>query len=116
MIIPTIILRILPYLIIVGALLAALFGIYQYGRHVEGLERDSQQLAAVQSAVTESSRLAAIDLAAAIDAAKRDADRAITAAKRTTRTEQGIAAHPEYAACTLSADDLANLIDAVEGE
>lgn len=108
--------KLILWLLSLAVVLGALYGLYRYGRHVEGLERDSQQLAAVQRAVKEANRLAAVDLTAALAAAKLDADRAVASAKRSTRTEQGIAAHPEYADCALSADDLANLTAAVEGK
>lgn len=108
--------KLILWLLSLAVVLAGLYGVHRYGRHVEGLERDRQQLTEINRAVADANRLAAADRAAALADAKRDAERALAAARRAGRAEQGIAAHPEYAAAVLSADDFANLIDAVEGK
>lgn len=108
--------RIILWLISVAGVLGVLYGAYGYGRHVEGLERDRTQLAAVRDAVKQANQLAAADHLAALESARRAADLRIAAAERAGRAERGIASHPEYTACALGADDLANLIAAVEGK
>lgn len=104
------------WLLSLAVVLGAMFGAYRYGRHVEGLARDAQLLDAVVNAVAHANDLAAIDQTAALKAAKKDADRRVAAGQQTGKAERGIADHPEYAACTLDAEDLANLINAVEGK
>jgi len=108
--------KLMLWLLSLVVVLAGLFGTYRYGRHVEGLTRDAQQLAAVKRAVADANRLAAADQAAALARAERDAARRIAAADQQGRVEQGIAAHPEYAACALGADDFGELLAAIEGK
>lgn len=108
--------KLILWLLSLAVVLGTLFGAYRYGRHVEGLTRDAQLLDAVVKAVDHANELAAIDQAAALKAAKKDADRRVAAGQLTGKAEQGIADHPEYAACALDAEDLANLINAVEGK
>ncbi len=108
--------KLVLWLLSLAVVLVALFGVYRYGRHVEGLERDAQLLDAVVNAVAHANELAAIDQAAALKAAQKDADRRVAAGQQTGKVEQGIADHPEYAACALDAEDFANLINAVEGK
>lgn len=104
------------WLLSLAVVLGALLGAYRYGRHVEGLERGAQLLDAVIGAVGHANDLAAQDQDAALKSAERVAARRIEAARRDGRVEQGIADHPEYAACTLSDTDLAELNAAVEGK
>lgn len=103
------------WLLSLAVVLGALFGVYRFGRHVEGLERDAQIKDAVIDAVAHANELAAIDQTAALKAVKKEADRRVAAGQQTGKAEQGIANHPEYAACALDAEDFANLINAVEG-
>lgn len=108
--------KLILWLLSLAVVLGALFGAYRYGRNVEGLARDAQLLDAVVKAVDHANELAVIDQAAALKAAKKDADRRVAAAGQAGMVEQGIAAHPEYTACALDAEDLANLINSVEGK
>lgn len=108
--------KLILWLLSLSVVLGALFGVYRFGRHVEGLERDAQLLDAVVKAVAHANDLAAIDQTAALNAAKKDADRRVAAGQQTGKAEQGIADHPEYFACALGAEDFVNLINAVEGK
>jgi len=108
--------KLILWLLSLAMVLGALFGAYRYGRHVEGLARDAQMLDAVVKAVAHANELAEIDQAAALKSAKKDADRRVAAGQQTGKAEQGIADHPEYAACALGAEDFVNLINAVEGK
>lgn len=108
--------KLILWLLSLAVVFGALFGVYRFGRHVESLDRDAQLKDAVIEAVAHANDLAAIDQAAALKAAKKDADRRVAAGQQTGKAEQGIADHPEYAACALDAEDIANLINAVEGK
>ena len=94
----------------------ALFGVYQYGRHVEGLERDAAQKKSIEAAVAKANKLAAADKAAAVASALKEAERHAAEAPRMARVERSILTRTEYLACTLDAADLAELNAAVEGK
>lgn len=108
--------KLILWLLSLSVVMGALFGVYRFGRHVEGLDRDAQLKDAVIDAVSHANELAALDQAAALKAAKKDADRRVAAVQQTGKAEQGIADHPEYFTCALDAEDFANLINAVEGK
>lgn len=107
--------KLILWLISLAVVLGALFGAYRYGRHVEGLARDSQQLGKMKQEVKAGNRLAAADNAAATDAAAKEAERSKSSGARSGRVERSIATHVEYVACALSASDLAELNAAIEG-
>jgi hypothetical protein len=107
--------KLVLWLLSLAAVLGALYGVYLYGRHVEGLERDRQRLERAEYGIEAGNKLAGKDGAAAADAAVKNAARAASAGARTGRVERGIAAHADYTACALSAQDMQELNDAVEG-
>lgn len=107
--------KLVLWLLSLAAVALVLFGAYRYGKHVEGLERDRQQLAKVEQSIDDGNALAKADNAAATDAAADASARTESAGRRAGRVEQGITARPEYTACALSPQDLAELNAAVEG-
>lgn len=110
------IVRFALWLLSLAVVAGALFGAYRYGRHVEGLERDSARLERVERGIESGNKLAKADHGAASTAAKQTAARAASASQRTGRVEQGITRSPDYTACALGEQDLQELNDALEGK
>ena len=107
-----------PWLIIAFLLLwiGSLPAAFYYGRHYEGVERNSQMLQAVEQSVARSNELAATDYAEAALAFDAALNRQRVAAASARQVEHSVVTKIEYRNCALDAADFALLNNALEAK